>query len=245
MPKSHPLGRARIRALPADLRSAPNAVGESGARATLKRSGPDPYIGPTQDKTEFDRRACGRRPSLVWADPPAIAWAPPASIVTVEAKKADVVPMAMVAIEPMAVSYPAHADVRSREPHGRGPGTATLSSTAQIGSSTGSRPTWSSMPAGSNTPKLSGGRHTERSGRQRAKYGTAASSSCLRVRSATRVLDQKVCMSVGSSFHAASFVWSNQVLRAASAARMDLATGRSELAALGTMTASPVRSDRL
>ena len=32
------------------------------------------------------------------------------SIVTVEAKKADVVPTAMVAIEPMAVSYPAHAD---------------------------------------------------------------------------------------------------------------------------------------
>ena len=50
----------------------------------------------------------------VWAHPPAIAWAPPAPIAAVEAKKADVVPVAMVAMDPMAVPYAAHADHPAR-----------------------------------------------------------------------------------------------------------------------------------
>jgi hypothetical protein len=58
-------------------------------------------------------------------------------------------------------------------------------------------------------------------------------------------LIKRIVCHVSQVYQAARFAWSYQVLRAASAARMDLATGRIILAASGEMTANPVRSERL
>ena len=60
-----------------------------------------------------------------------------------------------------------------------------------------------------------------------------------------RVLDQNLCMSLGSSFHAARFALSYHVLTARSAARMDLAIGTSASTGSGEIIANPVRSERL
>ena len=60
-----------------------------------------------------------------------------------------------------------------------------------------------------------------------------------------RVLDQNLCMSLGSSFHAARFALSYHVLTARSAARMDLAIGMSASTGWGEIIANPVRSERL
>ena len=60
-----------------------------------------------------------------------------------------------------------------------------------------------------------------------------------------RVLDQNLCMSLGSSFHAARFALSYHVLTARSAARMDLAIGMSGSTGWGEIIANPVRSERL
>ena len=60
-----------------------------------------------------------------------------------------------------------------------------------------------------------------------------------------RFLDQNLCMSLGSSFHAARFALSYHVLTARSAARMDLAIGMSGSTGWGEIIANPVRSERL
>ena len=71
-------------------------------------------------------------------------------------------------------------------------------------------------------------------------FGPFLEGQCL----VSRVLDRELYGAIESSFYAASFSCSYQLLIAVSAARKDLAMGSSGLVAPGEMMANPVRSER-